>query len=66
MKMKLKVNGMTCMHCVGAVKKAMEQLPNVDTVEVSLEQTQAMISGTADIPTMVAAIKEAGYSAEAE
>lgn len=66
MNTKLKVSGMTCMHCVGAVKKALEQVPGVESAEVSLEQAQALVSGSADAATMVAAIKEAGYSAEAE
>ncbi len=66
MNTKLKVSGMTCMHCVGAVKKALEQLSGVDTAEVNLEQAQALVSGTADVSTMVSALKEAGYSAEAE
>ena len=66
MNTKLKVSGMTCMHCVGAVKKALEQVPGVETAEVSLEQAQALVRGTADVPTMVSAIKEAGYSAEVE
>lgn len=66
MKTKLKVSGMTCMHCVGAVKKALEQVPGVESADVSLEQAQALVSGSADAAAMVAAIKEAGYSAEAE
>ena len=66
MNTKLKVSGMTCMHCVGAVKKALEQVPGVESADVSLEQAQALVSGSADAAAMVAAIKEAGYSAEAE
>ena len=62
----LKVNGMTCMHCVGAVKKALEQVPGVETAEVSLEKAQAVVTGDADVQTMVAAIKEEGYSAEVQ
>ena len=62
----LKVNGMTCMHCVGAVKKALEQVPGVETVEVSLAKARAVVTGNADVQTMVAAIKEEGYSAEAQ
>lgn len=64
MNTKLKVTGMTCMHCVGAVKKAVEQVPGVETAEVSLEQAQATITGNADVEAMLAAIKEEGYSAE--
>ncbi len=62
----LKVNGMTCMHCVGAVKKALEQVPGVETAEVSLEKAQAVVTGDADVQAMVAAIKEEGYSAEVQ
>lgn len=62
----LKVNGMTCMHCVGAVKKALERVPGAETVEVSLEKAQAVVTGDADVQAMVAAVKEEGYSAEAQ
>ena len=62
----LKVDGMTCMHCVGAVKKALEQVPGVEAAEVSLDQGQAVVTGEADVQAMVAAVKEEGYSAEAE
>jgi copper chaperone CopZ len=62
----LTVTGMTCLHCVGAVKKALEQVPGVETAEVSLEKAQAVVSGDAELQAMVAAIKEQGYSAEAQ
>lgn len=62
----LKVSGMTCMHCVGAVKKALEQVPGVEIADVSLEKAQAVVTGDADVQAMVAAIKEEGYDAEAE
>lgn len=62
----LKVDGMTCMHCVGAVKKALEQVPGVESAEVSLKKAQAVVTGDADVQAMVAAVKEEGYSAEAQ
>lgn len=62
----LKVSGMTCMHCVGAVKTALEQVPGVETAEVSLEKAQAVVTGDADVQDMVAAIKGEGYGAEAQ
>ena len=62
----LKVSGMTCMHCVGAVKKALEQVPGVEIADVSLEKAQAVVTGDADVQAMVAAIKEEGYDAEAQ
>lgn len=62
----LKVNGMTCAHCVAAVEKALEQVPGVDTAQVSLEKGQAVVTGNAEVQAMVAAIEEAGYGAEAQ
>jgi len=66
METKLKVTGMTCMHCVGAVKKALQQVPGVEAAEVSLEEGRAVVTGTADVASMVAAVKEEGYGAEAQ
>jgi len=63
---KLKVTGMTCMHCVHAVKTALEQVPGVEQAEVSLEQAQARVTGNADVAAMIAAIEEEGYGAEVE
>lgn len=62
----LKVTGMTCMHCVHAVKTALEQVPGVEKAEVSLEEAQAKVSGDADVAAMIAAIEEEGYRAETE
>ncbi len=64
MNTKLKVTGMTCQHCVGAVKKALEQVPGVENAEVSLEQAQALVTGDADAAALATAIKEAGYGVE--
>ena len=61
----LKVTGMTCMHCVGAVRKALEQVPGVESADVSLELAQATVNGDADVGALVAAVKEEGYEAEA-
>jgi len=62
----LKVTGMTCGHCVSAVTKALENLPGVEKAEVSLDPGQAVVTGEADTATMIAAIKEEGYGAEAQ
>ena len=62
----LKVDGMTCMHCVAAVKKALEQVPGVESAKVSLDKARAVVTGDANVQAMVAAVKEEGYSAEAQ
>lgn len=60
----LKIEGMTCNHCVKAVTEALAEVAGVDkVVGVSLEQGQAEISGSADNAALVAAVAEAGYEA---
>ena len=44
--LKLKVEGMTCNHCVMAVTKALKKVPGVEKVEVSLEKGEALVEGT--------------------
>jgi copper chaperone CopZ len=65
METKLNITGMNCQHCVSAVRKALEGVPGVERVDVSLEQAQAMVSGDADTAAMVAAVEDAGFDAEA-
>lgn len=60
----LKVTGMTCNHCVMAVKKALSAIPEVSQVEVSLEKGEAVVSGEVPREVLVAAVKEEGYEAE--
>ena len=61
MKTTVNIEGMMCQHCVAHVKKALEGVPNVETVEVSLEQNRAVVTGSADLEAMKAAVAEAGY-----
>ncbi len=61
---RLEVNGMTCMHCVGAVKKALEAVPGVERAEVSLERGEAVVQGEAEPEALVAAVRNEGYTAE--
>ena len=57
------VTGMTCGHCVAAVTKELEALPEVTSVEVSLEDGTAVVGGSVDIGAVLAAVAEAGYEA---
>lgn len=59
----IRVDGMTCMHCVGAVTRALEKVPGVTKAEVSLEQKRATVTGDTDPAALVAAVKEEGYGA---
>jgi len=62
----LKIEGMTCMHCVAAVKKALAAVDGVEeVVGVSLDEGSATVRGNADVDALIAAVKASGYSAAA-
>jgi Cu+-exporting ATPase len=63
MSVKLNVSGMTCPHCVKNVTQALQAVDGVDKVEVSLEQANAVVTGSADVEQLIAAVKQAGYEA---
>lgn len=57
------VNDMTCSHCVGTVRKALEEaLPGA---EISVDLDTHKVSFTGDRAKGEEAIKEAGYTPEA-
>lgn len=57
------VNDMTCGHCVGTVRKALEQaLPGA---EITIDLDSHKVSFTGDRARGEEAIKEAGYTPEA-
>jgi copper chaperone len=60
----IKVNGMSCGHCVAAVTKALENVPGVETAQVSLENGEAVVTGEANSDELVRAVKEEGYEAQ--
>lgn len=56
------VNDMTCSHCVGTVRKALEEaLPGA---EISVDLATHKVSFTGDRAKGEEAIKEAGYTPE--
>ncbi len=64
MKVTLKVEGMSCMHCVMHVKNALADLDGVNKAEVSLETNSAVVEydeSKVDVAAMKAAVDEAGY-----
>jgi copper chaperone len=66
-RIQLKVDGMTCMHCVAAVQKALAEVNGVEeVVEVSLETGSATVSGKANADALIAAVKQAGYQASVQ
>ncbi len=61
---RLRIEGMTCEHCVRAVTETLAKLPGVDRVaEVSLERGEALLSGEPETAALIAALHEEGYEA---
>jgi len=61
----LKVDGMTCGHCVMHVTKALKAVAGVTDAHVSLEKAEALVSAEAslDAVKLVRAVEAAGYKA---
>lgn len=58
----LKVEGMSCGHCEMAVKKALNQLDGVDSVDVDLDSKTVEIKGSDLVDTRLKeVVYEAGY-----
>ena len=63
--MDVNVEGMSCQHCVHAVKTAVAGLAGVDKVEVSLEKKLATVDfdpAVTSLQSIKAAIEGEGYS----
>lgn len=62
---KLKVDGMSCMHCVNNIKTVVGQIKGIDTVEVDLENGIVTVTRTddqsVDFDEVRAAIEDEGY-----
>lgn len=64
----LKVEGMSCNHCVASVKKALESVEGVSEANVLLEEKRAEVKLDKEVSSdeLVKAVEEAGYSAKIE
>ena len=60
---RLTVEGMTCGHCVAAVREELERLPGVTSVVVELESGSVVLDSTEPLTTeaLADAVDEAGY-----
>lgn len=59
--MRFQVSGMTCGHCVAAVTKAVQAIPEVENVSVDLATGTVTVTGTPDARAVRDAIAEEGY-----
>jgi copper chaperone len=60
-----RVVGMTCEHCVAAVRAEVAGLPGVEEVEVELAGGGMAVRGNASEQAVRSAVEEAGYSLDA-
>jgi Cu2+-exporting ATPase len=59
------VKGMSCAVCQGRVEKAVQELPGVEEVRVSLLTNSMQVRGTVSDDVIEKAVKKAGYQAKA-
>ena len=60
----LKIEGMTCDHCVIRVGRAIASVPGVTEVDVNLKRKEAVVKfeeSKTDLEKIKAAVREAGY-----
>lgn len=59
-----RVTGMTCGHCESAVREEVGSVPGVESLQVSADSGELVVTGAVDDAAVIAAVAEAGYSAE--
>ena len=64
--LRLKVEGMSCGHCVGAVTHAVQSVDRDAEVRVDLAAGTVEARTRAEAAAVATAIQEAGYAAELE
>ncbi|MDK9603293.1 copper-exporting P-type ATPase CopA [Lelliottia wanjuensis] len=58
----LTLDGLSCGHCVKRVKESLEQRPDVERADVTVES--AVVTGSASAEALIDTVKQAGYGAE--
>ncbi len=62
----LRIDGMSCGHCVRAVREALEDLPGVEVAEVEVGRATVRYDDAQTGPAdLAAAVEEAGYTVSA-
>jgi copper chaperone len=60
---KIKIQGMSCQHCVMSVTKALGSLPGLKNLKVDLLKGEATFENTQNVPaaSIQKAVEDAGY-----
>lgn len=60
-----RVGGMRCHHCMSKVTRAVRTIDEAARIDVQLAAKTVLIESDADVDDLIAAISDAGYSAQA-
>jgi len=62
---KLKIDGMSCQHCVMRIQKALQKVPGVSSVKVDLAKEEAEVTTdrAVQVQDLISAVVDAGYEA---
>ena len=58
----LTLDGLSCGHCIKRVKESLEQRPDVESADVTIDR--AAVTGSASADALIDTIKQAGYGAD--
>ncbi len=61
METKIKVDGMTCKHCVATVTDVLSEVDGVEEVNVSLEGKSAEVKGNVSKEDLIKALSETPF-----
>jgi hypothetical protein len=62
--LRFQVPGMTCGHCVNAVKTELSTVAGVESVEIDPDTKNVVVLGNQiEVSSVIAAVDEAGYEA---
>ena len=59
----VKINGMSCQHCVASTKKALEGIDGISNVQVNLDNGEATYDGEIERRVIEEAINSIGFEA---
>ena len=59
----LTLSGLHCGNCVKSVEKALNEVPGVEKVTVTLSPQQAIVEGEVEAQTLIDTIDEIGFEA---
>ncbi len=57
----VKIKGMSCQHCVGSAKDALEKIPGIENVSVDLDKGEATYEGEVRVEAVKTAITAIGF-----